>query len=804
MAEGRSRRTDRDAEDRSEEDPFEGYSGKPAGPAMSGSPRVIGTGDAEITVGEAETIHGPHAPFGEAGLSAIVTGVVGPGGAVLLLPFDASALKGIDLPSIRMFEVLDNQLIPVWASGVNLTLGYVWAKLPRSGTYRAIGLPRDLLLREALKDMARRRRYAHHASDEDQAQITAEALALFRDAPTRDLQQLRQLLTEAEIQGGIRRFAESELQRAGGFHLAPFPLPGGRTLAEFRDFIGSVPTPAGGFPEEQLFFDPGALEDSEPPWPEAGSFPFPFPFPGWTWPWPGGLPPWLQAWSESRNWWMYHHDQHHTGLASGVSNIRSTTVGSLSLRHSVSVSGTVVTIPSVVHGKVYVGSCQLNSPGSAYMYKIDLASGTIDAAFPVLQRSPAYAQGIGGSPTVVDGQVYFTVLPGVVYCLDAATFAQVWSLDLRVASAAANQPVNNPVADCWSSPLVVGENVYIGCGEGEAGAWGFVYCLHAGTGRVKWLFSTDKFSAGSHNNPNVIPASAVGLNPLPAGFTSAPDPPAVGVNVWSSLAYDATHHRLWMGTGNTVAGGYAPLPDADYGSGILTLDAGTGAFSAFIAPTPADCYRPDDEDADVCGSPTLFRHADKTMVAIGTKAGAFFVIDAHTHAVHARRNVLPYYNNNPTTPIPTVDWHPGGGENKYGVFGTPAEDPRRRRLYVCLGGYEPWTTDASTTPFVRALDWDTLDDAWPGAFDASGVWKYTVAAPPIYATPGERGLGSPAVVHDVVLVGTTKPALYAFDADTGLCLWTSSGLSGPYVMGPAVYGKHVVIGCGSDVLIYST
>ena len=79
-----------------------------------------------------------------------------------------------------------------------------------------------------------------------------------------------------------------------------------------------------------------------------------------------------------------------------------------------------------------------------------------------------------------------------------------------------------------------------------------------------------------------------------------------------------------------------------------------------------------------------------------------------------------------------------------------------------------------------------------------------MAAPPIYSTPQERGVGSPAVVHDVVLVGTTKPALYAFEADTGLCLWASSGLSGQWVMGPAVYGKHVVIGCGSDVLIYST
>ena len=68
MTEGRSQPTNGDSHGRSEEDPFERYSGKPAGPAMSGSPRVIGVGDAEITAVEAEAIQGPRAPFGETGL----------------------------------------------------------------------------------------------------------------------------------------------------------------------------------------------------------------------------------------------------------------------------------------------------------------------------------------------------------------------------------------------------------------------------------------------------------------------------------------------------------------------------------------------------------------------------------------------------------------------------------------------------------------------------------------------------------------------------------------------------------------
>ena len=76
--------------------------------------------------------------------------------------------------------------------------------------------------------------------------------------------------------------------------------------------------------------------------------------------------------------------------------------------------------------------------------------------------------------------------------------------------------------------------------------------------------------------------------------------------------------------------------------------------------------------------------------------------------------------------------------------------------------------------------------------------------PPLYTTPNEAGLGSPAVVHDVVLVPTSKPGLYALDADTGLCLWSATGLNGNYVLGPAVYGNHMVVGCGNEVRIYST
>jgi outer membrane protein assembly factor BamB len=60
----------------------------------------------------------------------------------------------------------------------------------------------------------------------------------------------------------------------------------------------------------------------------------------------------------------------------------------------------------------------------------------------------------------------------------------------------------------------------------------------------------------------------------------------------------------------------------------------------------------------------------------------------------------------------------------------------------------------------------------------------------------------------VVFVSTSKPALYALDATTGLCLWVAPGLGSPspatYTMGPAIYGNSVVVGSLNGKLnIYS-
>jgi outer membrane protein assembly factor BamB len=756
----------------------------------------------------------PHSTLGDLGTAASVTGSASFPLTLLILPIVEDGLTGIDTSSVRVFryDKKNKRLTPIWNSGINVAHGFVWAKIQQPGIFVAIGLPADLVLKECLRIASQQRAYLDSGSAEEVTALTQSAITHFLELPAEDLATLRKVTAVSALYSGVKPIAPDLVEHGEGFHVTGLTLPGGGSVAQLKARIAKLQVPADGLPEESLFLGPDRqaigvplyahLEHDSP----LGSSLAAMLKPKWPW-WPPVPSP--ICWLFSKNWPMYHHDHEHSGQASGCSGLTSTTVQNLVLKKSVPVpeGGAFLSIPTIVDGKVYIGTTQVSGANGGYLYKIDLATGNIDHKFGVPNSRPAYYPGIGGTPAVVDGRIYFTGLPGWVYCLDAATFAVVWSLDLRNPSAVMNQPVVNPSADSWSSPVVVHDRLYIGCGEGESQAYGFVYCLDADNGHVKWLYSTDQFVTGTHNSPNVIPAGAVGLHPLPAGFTSKPDPPHLGASVWSSCAYDSKLHRIYFGLGNSSTGaGPTGAIDYKYGSGVLSLDAHTGVFKGYFQPSPSDSYYPKDSDIDISSSPTLFTRGHKRVLAIGSKSGAFMLLDAASMTKLHVRNVLP---RDAVTggPLPNVDvGGQAGGENMFGVFGTAAVHDGLGRLFVGVGGYIG-IGDVTTTPFMRALHWHNLHDAWTMAthtINGHPVAKYTVPVPPMYQT-SEAGCGSPAVVNDVVFVATNLSALYALDANTGLSLWSAPGLpSGQFILGPAIYGSHVVVGAAGTVFIYST
>jgi outer membrane protein assembly factor BamB len=64
------------------------------------------------------------------------------------------------------------------------------------------------------------------------------------------------------------------------------------------------------------------------------------------------------------------------------------------------------------------------------------------------------------------------------------------------------------------------------------------------------------------------------------------------------------------------------------------------------------------------------------------------------------------------------------------------------------------------------------------------------------------------VVNDLVFVTTSRPGLYAFDAATGLGVWSAQGLGSPvpnsFTLGPVVYGDYVITGSANlGLMVYS-
>jgi outer membrane protein assembly factor BamB len=538
-------------------------------------------------------------------------------------------------------------------------------------------------------------------------------------------------------------------------------------------------------------------------------------------------------------WWMHHGDPEHSGYVSD-SPINSSNASKLKVHKELQLGGPVLSTPAVVDGFVYVGTANahgaVESNGGS-LYKIELATGAIAATFnwdiPSEERDSHGFCGMGCTPAVTGGRVYFVAFNAKMYCLDQQTLEKVWITDLRYADTAHNQPVTNtggmsdgqpPVAG-WSSPLVVNGRVYTGIGEGEnTEAYAFVYCLDAATGNVLWLYCTNQFVAGQDNQPNQIPAPAVGAT-LP-GFTSVSTTPiTLGSSVWGGIAYDAGLDRLYCPTGNPSPDGM--LPCLGYTNGLLALDASTGAFAGFVQFPPESSYRPSDIDVDVGGSPTLFTNEQgRRLVALGCKNGGFMILDAKTLGIVNWRQILPEATpTGPDNQFPAVDPHPPAsqqnemnpqvtnqtsndlnntGENWTGTYSTAAVHPGLRRLFLGIGGKNYGMAssgiDTDTTPFLRAMDWVALNDAWP--MDGGVPPRYVNGRPPFYTNGTESGLALPAVVNDVVLMSTTNISVYAFSANDGTLLWQdqlgeeTGGFNGGYgyCMGPAVWQEYVVAG----------
>jgi outer membrane protein assembly factor BamB len=169
----------------------------------------------------------------------------------------------------------------------------------------------------------------------------------------------------------------------------------------------------------------------------------------------------------SKSWPMWRHDPEHSGSGqSGPTN--------LTLRWSFTTGGAVISSPSVVDGKVFVGSMDKN------IYSLNALSGSLVWNYTT-------DSGIKSSPAVVNGKVYVGPDDGYVYCLDAKNGSLIWKTP-----AGSYIPAHfDAVARLRSSPVVVGSRVYFGSLDTN------LYCLDANSGDAIWTFKTEGYITSS-------------------------------------------------------------------------------------------------------------------------------------------------------------------------------------------------------------------------------------------------------------------------------------------------------------------
>jgi outer membrane protein assembly factor BamB len=520
------------------------------------------------------------------------------------------------------------------------------------------------------------------------------------------------------------------------------------------------------------------------------------------------------------DWFMYHNDSAHSGnpISSPLSSANVNRLGVGTPLTAASDRENFQTAPVISRGKVFIGSTVFDSTAPR-LYRIDLATWDIEESYVL---PPGSGSSVAGSPAVVGEWVYFTTLLGKVYCLNAFDFASGprWVTDLVQRDIPKRQYVQEiGSAFCETSPLVVDGRVFVGTGRGEDGpTYGIVRCLDASTGIVQWLVCTCQVAADAPNQPNYIPPSLVTEFDVPLPFkVYSSDPPNKGASVWSSPAFDERNGVIVVGTGNPFPDMPAPAPP--YAAGVIALDMSTGVLKGSFPSQPAESYRPADEDIDFGASPTIISTDTETIVGIGGKSGSYYLLRSPSLERWRSRQLLPYLHDDPAQPLPKAKIDNSTGDcgtlSAAAIYGQRRPSTARwasvTKLFVGVGLAR---IDSDSTPFIRALSFPSLDDAWPTAVGSDEIRRYTVPGSPLYGTPREKGLCSPTVVNDVVFMSATtasfsaspepaRAALYAFSADNGRLLWSTRTLPNidqqSLAIGMAVSGDAVVFACQNQV-----
>jgi outer membrane protein assembly factor BamB len=489
--------------------------------------------------------------------------------------------------------------------------------------------------------------------------------------------------------------------------------------------------------------------------------------------------------------------------------------------------GVVHATPTVVRGEAYFGTAtfpafyKLAADGSLrWVYRNPTRSAVLPPAegAPITEklRSAASEAGIFGSALVAGGAVYFGDTGGWMYCLDAASGAELWKVNSRDPAFPGahwfNVLMASPVmadgkvifAGGTLEQLIAGTERY----SGSTGR-GFVLALRPQMGEIVWKY--DVGPKPEKLDPPVVVEGSWGK----ARFESGP----ATSSVWSTPSYDPETNTLYFGTDVNTAP-RRPTPDnpnlhTDDSCAVVALDAATGKRKWNTQLNAGDvwtnamrAYDPKTglyKDASIGDTPKVLtvtlQGRSTRVVGAGCKNGGFYLLRADNGEVVGH---TPVYTGPPTHP--------------------PAEhDPRVLALPSPIGGLQSGCATDGATLFTNGIDAVRLaTQASPlasgqvptgGRVTATSVdlaterWRHER---PLIAemggTPGKpmyRDVGD--IVGSGIAVGNGVAYFTAVGSGKLIALDTASGVVlreialGPVFAGPSLSRGRVYVGGGNTL-----
>lgn len=443
-----------------------------------------------------------------------------------------------------------------------------------------------------------------------------------------------------------------------------------------------------------------------------------------------GFPPSAARAQATGDWPTYLSNRARSGYNSAETTITTSTAPNLTTLWTDSNAGAVSGEPIVSGGVVYYGSWDgrehaVNAASGAQIWSVNLGTTSDSACSPpeagVASSATIGSAVINGTSTTVD---FVGGGDGIFYALDAATGATIWSTRLGTP----------PSYFLWSSPLYYNGNVYEAVSSfGDCPlVRGEIVEMNGRTGAVRNTFYT-----------------------VPAG--------CAGAGVWGSPTLDTATGDIYFATGNaTSCGSPEPLAQA-----LVQADSSLHLLSSWQVPASQQIF-----DGDFGSTPTLFQTyiggVLHKMVGLENKDGYYYALDRSSIAAGPRwERKVSYGGACPNCGTSAISPSAYNGKDLFaagekGQVGSTlcAGDIRELRpsnggnLWVdCLSG--PVLGAVTAVPGVIFVGAGNTFEAINMSTGAT-LWTFKDT------TPGSHFYGPASISDGVVYAGNMDGNLYAF------------------------------------------